>query len=61
MPAKVSPTLRVLFELRDGQRRTNERLDALESSLAGELRAVGAVLVDVRELLRERLRLGMNS
>lgn len=55
MPAKVSPTLRVLFELRDEQRRTNARLDALESSLAGELRSVGSVLVDVRDLLRDRL------
>lgn len=55
MPAKVSPTLRALLELRDEQRRTNARLDALESSLAGELRAVGSVLVDVRDLLRDRL------
>ncbi len=69
MAGKVSPTLRVLHELRDGQRgleraqaETNERLerltsrvDSLEVTVARELRAVATVLIDVRDLLRDRL------
>ncbi len=65
MAGKVSPTLRVLHELRDGQRgleraqaETNERLerltsrvDSLEVTVARELRAVATVLIDVRDLL----------
>ena len=62
MPAKVSPMLRAILELRDGQRAVQDelhgvrtRVDGLEMVMTRELGAVGAVLVDIRELLRDRL------
>lgn len=62
MTGKVSGMLKALIEIRDEQRRvreaqqqTNERIDALERTVATELRSVGAVLIDVRDLLRDRL------
>jgi len=62
MPAKVSQTLRALLEIRDEQRRSradHERLRGevvqMRDEVTHELRGVSAVLVDVRDLLRERL------
>ncbi len=62
MPAKVSRTLRALLEIRDEQRRSragHERLRGevvqMRDEVTHELRGVSAVLVDVRDLLRERL------
>ena len=41
--------------LRDEMAGVPARVDHLEGALTTELRAVGAVLVDVRDLLRDRL------
>ncbi len=48
MSGKVSNTLTVLIEIRDRQ-------DSLENTVMTEMRAVAAVLQDVRDLLRDRL------
>ena len=53
--AKVSQTLKALNEIRTEMGAVRDRLDALEASLAGELRAVGAVMGQVRDLLADRL------
>ena len=55
MTGKVSNTLRALNELRDEQARTGARIEQLEQVVSSELRAVAAVLIDVRDLLRDRL------
>jgi hypothetical protein len=59
MTGKVSPTLRVLMEMRDELRRlrveTNERFETLETRLATELTAVAGAVTDVRTLLADRL------
>jgi len=48
MSGKVSNTLKVLMEIRDRQ-------DSLEHTVVTEMRAVAAVLHDVRDILRDRL------
>lgn len=53
--AKVSQTLKALNEIRKEVGAFGARLDSLEESLAGELRAVGAVMAQVRDLLADRL------
>ncbi|MFO0713323.1 MAG: hypothetical protein U0353_25940 [Sandaracinus sp.] len=55
MSGKVSSTLRVLMQIRDEQAAMRARMDALESTVTLEMRAVASVLVDVRDLLRDRL------
>lgn len=69
MTGKVSTTLKVLNELRDEQRRVRAEMGHVREEVAHvrdevvqlgqvvttELRAVAGVMVDVRELLRERL------
>jgi chromosome segregation ATPase len=69
MAEKVSPTLRVLREIRDEIKGTNHRLDRLEEQggtlerrqsesevrLATELVTVARAVTEVRDLLRERL------
>jgi hypothetical protein len=61
MPAKVSPTLKVLMEIRDAVRATNERVDKLdvrlahvEEVMAVEMHANRAVMLDLVELMRDR-------
>lgn len=75
MPARPSPTLVVLREIRDELKGTNQRLDRVEervealghrlealehrqaegeTRLASELIAVGKVMGEVRDLLRDR-------
>lgn len=53
--AKVSQTLKALNEIRNDMGALSNRLDSLEASLTGELRAVGAVMAQVRDLLADRL------
>ena len=67
MPSKkVSPTLKVLVEIRDEVRATGARLDGRIDGLADEMRegnvrvtselvAVAGAVTSVRDLLRERL------
>ena len=54
-PSKISPTLRVLMEIRDRVSRLEQRQDRSEERIAGELGAVTAAILQVRDLLRERL------
>jgi hypothetical protein len=55
MSGKVTGTLKALLEIREEQRRMREELTELKGSVVGELQGVTAVLVDVRDLLRDRL------
>ena len=55
MTAKVNRTLQVLTEIRDEQRRTRERLETLETTVATEMNATAMVLRDIHGLLRDRL------
>lgn len=58
MSGKVTGTLKALLEIREEQRRMREELTELkgiEERVVGELQGVSAVLVDVRDLLRDRL------
>ncbi len=65
-PTKISNTLKALIELREEQRKMREeqalfhgqvvgRLESIETTFSREMRAVAGVLVDVRNLLRDRL------
>ena len=55
MSGKVSTTLKVLGELRAEQARTRDEVERLREVVATELRAVAAVMIDVRDMLRDRL------
>jgi hypothetical protein len=55
MAEKVSRTLQVLIEMRDEMRKTNERIDHLETTMAEQFTGVAAVLRDMHVLLRDRL------
>jgi len=55
MAAKVSPTLRVLREIRDRVDSLEERMVAQNAALATEVVAVATAVVEVRDLLADRL------
>ena len=55
MPPRVSQTLRALLELRKDHERLRSEVVQMREDVTHELRGVSAVLVDVRDLLRDRL------
>ncbi len=55
MSGKVSNTLKVLMEIRDRQDSLEASVASLEQTVTTEMRAVAAVLLDVRDILRDRL------
>jgi len=57
MPGKVSPTLRVLMEIRNEIRGTNQRVDALGErvdALERTMRKVAPAVMETLTLLKER-------